>query len=70
MRKVLREGSAASVSPSFSAPLPYWILGSERGWDRVVRFMGELSLLGLQDSQVLGEGEPLSCNHGPCYSLL
>ena len=59
MRKVLREGNSASDSPS-STPLSYWTLGDGTKWST-----GELSLLGPQDSQVLGKGKPLSFNHGP-----
>lgn len=61
VRKVLREGNSASDSPS-STPLPCWILGDGTKWPT-----GELSLLRPQDSQVLGEGKPLSFSHGPCY---
>lgn len=63
MTKVLREGSSDSVSPPSSSPLPIGSL-EMKGVGQRVHFTGERSLLGLQGSQVLGEGEP------PSYSLL
>lgn len=35
MRKVLREGNSASVSPTSSSPLPHWVCG-DLNLDRVV----------------------------------
>ena len=52
--QVLREGQRGSFILRSPAPLAPW---GWRGWDGTVRFM-EKSLLGLQESQVLGKVNP------------